>query len=125
MLKKITILILLCYCGVSSFSFAINDEVYMQTDKDKIYLKEQTKSTRRSSILVSACIEANTLTCVVENYTGSAFVSITGSGGTQETTFYVDNIGQSVVDISFLPAGEYTITVNLEGNIYEGVFEKR
>ena len=126
MTKKTTLLMLFCFVGTLLFSTTVNSINKLNDKVDKIISLKHIRSSTRSTTSISVIVIVNdfTATIITENYTGNVSVSITGTGGMQAATFYAEDTGQHTLDISALRTGTYTIRVYLDGQTFEGEFEK-
>ena len=125
MIKKFTLFIFLFSLSTHLvISSTLDIEKQTSQEAQKIALREQTKGTRSGTTLcMNAVLELPTVTIFVENFTGNVSTLIFGMGGTQTSVFYSNHTGQDVIDISFLPNGQYTIQIEVAGKTYVGFFE--
>ena len=107
------------------YSFVILDGRSMASTNHKIELEKRTGGTRSATATrVSAFIDPGFLTIEIENYSGMAWVEVTGQGGSVQQSFQIDNSGACMFDISILPAGIYALCIMLEDGTYDGFLEK-
>jgi len=66
----------------------------------------------------------NVVTISVQNYRGGAWVEITGSKGAKQSYFEVYDMGFEAISLNGLPAGEYTIRITLDSDVFTGTFKK-
>jgi hypothetical protein len=135
MLKKMFVLIVL-FASVtfSGFLFAENDEeVVIEGDaidllqvRDVILNSYSPKSGKSVSLAASVDAEllGNKILISVENFGGILDVeinSLSGSGSVYES-YYINGMKTSVVNVSSLSPGYYSIELNMEGTTYIGKF---
>ena len=119
-LAAFSIIIVLGLC-----SFVILNSGSMTNANHKIKLEKRTEGTRSATATrVSAFIDHSFLTIEIENYSGMAWVEVTGQGGSVQQSFQIDNSGACMFDISTLPAGSYALCIMLEDGMYDGFLEK-
>ena len=119
-LAAFSIIIVLEFC-----SFVILNERSMANTNHKIELEKRSEGTRSATAtIVSAFIDPGFLTIEIENYSGIAWVEVTGQGGSVQQSFQIDNSGACIFDISTLPVGSYALCIMLEDGTYDGFLEK-
>jgi hypothetical protein len=107
------------------YSFVILDGRSMASTNHKIELEKRTGGTRSATAArVNAFVDDSFLTIEIENYSGIAWVQVTGQGGSVQQSFQIDNSGACMFDISILPAGSYALCITLENGTYDGLLEK-
>ncbi|MDD3495364.1 MAG: DUF3244 domain-containing protein [Dysgonamonadaceae bacterium] len=107
------------------YSFVILDGRSMASTNHKIELEKRTGGTRSATAaIVNAFVDDSFLTIEIENYSGIAWVEVTGQGGSVQQSFQIDNSGACMFDISILPAGSYALCIMLENGTYDGLLEK-
>ena len=118
-LAAFSIIVVLGLC-----SFVILDGGSMTNTNHKIELEKRSEGTRSATAtIVNAFIDPGFLTIEIENYSGIAWVEVTGQGDSVQQSFQIDNSGACIFDISTLPAGIYSLCITLEDGTYDGLFE--
>jgi len=127
-------LLLITVC--STLVFPSNNKNEVKDDiEDRIALGREGGTTRiadrmfsMQAVTVEPEVEAynyrNVVTISVQNYRGGAWVEITGSKGAKQSYFEVYDMGFEAVSLNGLPAGEYTIRITLDSDVFTGTFKK-
>lgn len=100
------------------------DTVNMSNGNHKIELMKDTGGTRSATATeIEAFFDNHTLTVTIKNYTGMAWVDVTGMGGIRQKTVQINGGGSIEMNLYLLSHGTYKLCVALEGELYEGYFE--
>jgi len=80
------------------YSFVILDGRSMANTNHKIELEKRTGGTRSATAaIVNAFVDDSFLTIEIENYSGIAWVEVTGQGGSVQQSFQIDNSGACIL----------------------------
>lgn len=93
---------------------------------DEIKLTKQNGSTRSASLYELTVYSDNEtyVEIVVSNYNGDVSISFEGGRSSINQNMYVNGRGIDYIDFNRLRGGIYTITIIIDGDIYEGLIVK-
>lgn len=93
---------------------------------DEIKLTKQNGSTRSASLYELTVYSDNEtyVEIVVSNYNGDVSISFEGGRSSINQNMYVNGVGTDYIDFNRLRGGIYTITIIIDGDIYEGLIVK-
>lgn len=93
---------------------------------DEIKLTKQNGSTRSASLYELTVYSDNEtyVEIVVSNYNGDVSISFEGGRSSINQNMYVNGVGTDYIDFNRLRGGVYTITIVIDGDIYEGLIVK-
>jgi|AGTN01.1.fsa_nt_gi Protein of unknown function (DUF3244). len=104
-----------CFSG-SAGKITVNNQIKLEREKGGTRSGTTTE--------VRAFYDYYHLLLEIENYTGMVWIEVSGTGGLIQQTFLLNNSGQTILDISSLQSGIYTLSVTLENGVYSGSFAK-
>lgn len=93
---------------------------------DEIKLTKQNGSTRSASLYELTVYSDNEtyVEIVVSNYNGDVSIYFEGGRSSINQNMYVNGRGIDYIDFNRLRGGIYTITIIIDGDIYEGLIVK-
>lgn len=93
---------------------------------DEIKLTKQNGSTRSASLYELTVYSDNEtyVEIVVSNYNGDVSIYFEGGRSFINQNMYVNGVGTDYIDFNRLRGGVYTITIVIDGDIYEGLIVK-
>lgn len=93
---------------------------------DEIKLTKQNGSTRSASLYELTVYSDNEtyVEIVVSNYNGDVSIYFEGGRSSINQNMYVNGRGIDYIDFNRLRGGIYTITIVIDGDIYEGLIVK-
>lgn len=127
-MKKVafkTLFVSLCIITFTSFSFA-NGDNKNNINPDEVKLIKQNGSTRsEDSIELTAYSDGiNTIEIYVDGYAANILVHVFGGRTSMQRSIYVSELECGIIDISTLRDATYNISIEVEGEVYEGTFNK-
>lgn len=127
-MKKVAFKILfisLCIITFTSFSFA-NGDNKNKINPDEVKLIKQNGSTRSGDTIELAAYSdgINTIEIYVDGYTGNILVHVFGGRTSMQRSIYISELESGIIDISTLRNATYNISIEVDGEVYEGTFNK-